>query len=150
MLAAQAVTAFQGWPLMVPQPPGLGHQAEAGAAATSESAAAAVQLAAEPAAAAVQQATEAAEAAVYHQSAAEEAAAKATAAMKNQVAVQAAADQHQLSLVAAAAVPPPRALPVRQGRAAPGTPVGGLLEGASGARDRSKTLVGMQPNGIGF
>ena len=83
-------------------------------------------------------------AAVYHQSAAEEAATKATAAMKNQVAVQAAADQHQLALAAAAAVPPSRALFVRQGRPAPGTPVGGLLEGASGARQRSKTPPSMQ------
>ena len=58
MIAAQAVTAFQGWPHMVPQPPGMGHQAEASAA--SGSAAAVVQLAAEQAAAAVQQATEAA------------------------------------------------------------------------------------------
>ena len=114
------------------------------ASAASGSAAAAVQLAAEQAAAAVQQATEAAAAADHLQSAAEEAAAKATAAMQNQVAVQAAADQHQLALAAVAVVPPSRALFVRQGRPAPGTPVGGLLEGASGARERSKTPPSMQ------
>ena len=150
-LAAQAQAAFQGWPQVVPQPPGLGQHAAAASAAPSPTPEA-VQSAAVQAAAAVQQATEAAATAVHHQAAAAEAAAEATAAMQNQAAVQAAAEQHQLALVAAAVVPPPRALPARQapsGRAAPGTPVGGLLEGASGARQRSKTPPGMQRNSIG-
>ena len=140
-LAAQAQAAFQGWPQVAPQPPGFGQHA-----------AAAVQSAAVQAAAAVQQATEAAATAALHQATAADAAAKATAAIQNQAAVQAKAEQHQLALAGAAAVPPPRALPVRQalpGRAAPGTPVGGLLEGASGARDRSKTPPSMQRNSIG-
>ncbi len=140
-LSAQAQAAFQGLPRVVPQPPGLGQQAAAAATAPSG------QAAAELAATALQQATEAA-AAAYHKAAAENAAAKAAAAVQNQAAVQAAADQHQAEVLAAAAVPLTRQGP--PGRAAPGTPVGQLLDAASGSgRERSKTPPSMQTNRIG-
>jgi hypothetical protein len=155
-IVAQAQTAFQGWQApAVPQPPGLGQQAAAAASGPplQDTAAQAAARAAAETAEVMRQATVAAEAAAAAAARATALGAAATAAAQRQsVAEAAAAVQHQAELeasAASAAVVPTRPLPARPRTAAPGTPVGGLLEGAGGARDRSKTPPGGHNNGIG-
>jgi hypothetical protein len=135
-ITAQAQAAIQVWPQMVPQPPGMGQQAAAAAAEQAPAAgsqaagAAAVTMAQQKAAATAAEAAQLQAAATAAAARATAAAGAATAAGQQQAAAELAAAAAGTQAAAAAAARP-------ASLAAPGTPVGALLQGRRPTRSHS-------------